>query len=69
MADFELSVHVGPLADWPDERVAQAWRVISSAVRRISLDADADPAAVARLRSAEQDAEMFGDELIRRGVF
>lgn len=67
MADFELSLHAGSLAEWSDERVSQAWRIISGLVRRLSSEVADEPVARERLLAAESDAAMFGDELIRRG--
>ena len=68
MADFEMSIHTGTLAEWPDEQVSQAWRVVSSAVRRLGLAPSSDAAIAKQLQVAEGDAAMFGEELMRRGL-
>ncbi|MFN0091224.1 MAG: lipopolysaccharide biosynthesis protein [Acidimicrobiales bacterium] len=60
----EAAVHVEvkPLAEWPDDKVRRAYRLLVGAVRQLTLSG----AANAEIDDARLDAELFGVELVRR---
>jgi hypothetical protein len=65
MDTHHVEIAVRPLADWPDDQVALAYRLVSGDVQD-QLAADAtDPQMLAASR---RDAELFGIEAVRRGL-
>jgi hypothetical protein len=68
MHDSSFELVVGPIAKWPDDHVRRAYKLLTGTVHRLHrLPLDEQIASdVAR---AEDEAEMYGRELLRRGVF
>ena len=60
-----LEVAVSPLAQWPDDHVARAYRLLSGDVKALLASGDPDPTELAASR---RDAELFGLEAMRRGL-
>ena len=56
---------MSPLAEWPDDHVARAYRLLSGDVRDLLASGDPDPTELAASR---RDAELFGLEAMRRGL-
>jgi hypothetical protein len=59
-----VHVVVSPLHSWPDDQVRRAYRLLVGAVRQLAFS-DARPHEVDDVRL---DAELFGTELVRRGL-
>lgn len=61
----ELPIHasVGHLSTWEDEQVRRAYVLT---VRQVRALLGCDVAGSDELRSAEEEAAMFGEELLRR---
>ena len=55
---------VQPLNDWPDAHVQRAYHLMTLTVR--ALAGDLEQAGSADLTDAEESAELFGRELLRR---
>jgi len=68
MSDSSFELVVGPIEDWPDEHVQRAYRLLTGTVRRHHLTPIAERDEV-DLRRAENEAAMYGLELIRRELF
>ena len=60
-----IEVDVMPLAQWPDDHVARAYRLLSGDVQALLASGDPDPTELAASR---RDAELFGVEAMRRGL-
>ena len=60
----QVHVVVSPLRSWPDDQVRRAYRLLVGAVQQLALS-DARPREVDDVRL---DAELFGIELVRRGL-
>lgn len=65
MEPTPLHVAVSPLAEWPDDHVARAYRLLSGDVRDLLASGAPDPTELAASR---RDAELFGLEAMRRGL-
>ena len=61
---FSVRTTVQPIAEWPDDHVQRAYHLMTLTVR--ALGADLETANSADLTDAEQSAELFGRELLRR---
>lgn len=55
---------VQPVSEWPDDHVQRAYRLMTLTVR--ALAGDLEEAGSADLADAEESAELFGRELMRR---
>jgi len=62
--ETNIRVVVSPLRAWPDDQVQRAYRLLVGAVRQLAFS-DAGPHEVDDVRL---DAELFGTELVRRGL-
>jgi hypothetical protein len=65
MEQKPLEVALSPVAQWPDEHVERAYRLLSGDVKAQLASGDPDPAELA---AARRDAELFGIEAMRRGL-
>lgn len=66
MDELSAAVTVTQLAHWRDTAVERAYRLVSGEVTR-RLSSGEDPGSE-RLRELRVDAELFGIELVRRGL-
>jgi hypothetical protein len=66
MDELEATVTVTALAKWPNETVERAYGLLSGSVARRLRDGD-DPNS-RELRELRIDAELFGMELVQRGL-
>jgi hypothetical protein len=60
-----IEIPLTPLAEWPDDQVARAYRLLSGDVRAQLASGHPD---AAELAAARRDAELFGLEAMRRGL-
>jgi hypothetical protein len=60
--EIPVSIELTPLSAWPDEQLRRVYRLMVSAVRQ---HADPDDPEGPGTRA---DAELFGMELVRRGL-
>ena len=67
MSESSFELVVGPIEDWPDEHVQRAYKLLIGTVRRHHLTPD-DERDETDLRRAENEAAMYGMELIRRSL-
>ena len=67
MSESSFELVVGPIEDWPDEHVQRAYKLLTGTVRRHHLTAEGERDE-ADLRRAENEAAMYGMELIRRAL-
>ena len=63
---FSVATTVRNIGDWPDDHVQRAYHLMTLTVR--ALAGDLASAGSADLRDAEESAELFGRELLRRGL-
>jgi hypothetical protein len=68
MAEQHAHIGIDPLAHWPDEHVERAWLLASGIVRRLNTRPDNDTERIRHLAAIEEDAALFGQELLRRGL-
>ena len=61
---FSVATSVQNITDWPDDHVQRAYHLMTLTVR--ALASDLASAESADLADAEQSAELFGRELMRR---
>jgi hypothetical protein len=65
--DFQgprLQVVVSPLRSWPDDQLQRAYRLLVGAVRQLTLS----DASTREIGDVGLDAELFGMEMVRRGL-
>jgi hypothetical protein len=65
MEDMSVAATAGPLSAWPDDHVRRAHRLSAAAVRAALSGGRADDAELA---AAAEEAALFGEELLRRGL-
>jgi hypothetical protein len=64
----DMAVPMSTISTWPDEQVRVAYTLKSEDVRRLlQLPAD-HPARARELSAAQSGSELFGLELVRRGL-
>jgi hypothetical protein len=68
MAEQHAKIGIDPLAHWPDAHVERAWLLATGIVRRLNTRPDDDHERLRHLGAIEEDAVMFGQELLRRGL-
>ena len=68
MHDSSFELVVGPIAAWPDDHVRRAYKLLTGTVHRIHR-LPLDHQVADDLSRAEDEAGMYGDELVRRGLF
>jgi len=68
MAERRTHIGIDPLAHWPDDHVERAWLLATGIVRRLNTRPADDTERVRHLAAIEDDAVLFGQELVRRGL-
>jgi hypothetical protein len=65
MDTHHVEIAVQPLAAWPDAQLLLTYRLVSGDVQDLLAAPDSDPQELAASR---RDAELFGVEVVRRGL-
>ena len=68
MADISAHVEIRQLSDWPDEHLVRVHRLVTGELRRFLELPENDPARIEGLQEARDDAELFGIEMLERGL-
>jgi hypothetical protein len=68
MSDLNVPIEIRPLPDWPEAALRRVHRlVVANLARLMEMPADA-PERVRELEGARADCELFGMEMLRRGL-
>ena len=68
MAENNLNVTAEQLTFWPDAQVQRAWPLATAIVRCLNTRPEDDAERLTHLPTVEEDAALFGFELMSRGL-